>query len=78
LIPRLRQSPIIGAFLDGVNVASVALMTLVSWQLGRAAIIDVPTALLAIISAVALIRFEINSVWLILAGAFAGLVLGLR
>jgi chromate transporter len=78
LIPRLRKSPITGAFLDGVNVASMALMTLVSWQLGRAAIVDLPTALLALISAVMLIRFELNSVWLILAGAFAGLVLRLR
>jgi chromate transporter len=76
LIPRLRQSPVVAPFLDGVNAASVALMTLVSWQLGRAAIVDLPTALLAVISAVVLIRFEISSAWLILAGALAGLALG--
>jgi chromate transporter len=76
LIPRLRQSPVVGPFLDGVNAASVALMTLVSWQLGRAAIVDLPTALLAVISAVVLIRLKMNSAWLILAGALAGLALG--
>ena len=43
LIPRLRRSPVMGAFLDGVNVASVALMALVTWHLGRTAIFDVTT-----------------------------------
>ena len=48
LVPRLRRSPLAGAFLDGVNVASLALMAVVTWQLGRAAIFDVTTVLLAI------------------------------
>src|SRR5436190_13770201 len=37
LVPRLRRSRIAGAVLDGVNVASVALMAAVAVQLGRAA-----------------------------------------
>jgi len=79
LIPRLRRSPVAGAFLDGVNVASLALMAVVGVQLGRAAIVDVPTALLAVASAAALFRWRINSAWLVLGGGLAGaLVLGLR
>lgn len=72
LVPRLRSSPTAGAVLDGVNVASLALMAVVALQLGRAAIIDVPTALLAGGAAVVLIRFRINSAWLVLAGAAIG------
>ena len=72
LIPRLRQSPIAGGFLDGVNVASLALMAVVTWHLGRAAILDSPTALLAVVSAILLIRFRVNSLWLILGGAMLG------
>ena len=72
-IPRLRRSATVGAFLDGLNVGAVALMAVVSWQLGRTAIVDVPTALLGLISAVALIRFQLNSLWLIVAGAVVGL-----
>jgi len=73
LVPRLRASPVAGAFLDGVNVASLALMAVVTAQLGRAAVVDVPTALLAIAAAVALLRFKVNSTWLVLAGAAVGL-----
>lgn len=54
LVPRLRRSKIAGAILDGVNVASLALMAAVTLQLGRATIIDVPTAVLAAIGAAVL------------------------
>jgi chromate transporter len=74
LVPRLRTSRLAGAFLDGVNVASLALMAVVTAQLARAAIVDVPTAVLALASAVALLRFKLNSTWLVLAGAAVGFV----
>lgn len=72
LIPRLRRSALAGAFLDGLNVASLALMAVVAWFLGRTAIFDVPTILLAAGSAFLLWRFRLNSVWLVLGGAVAG------
>ena len=72
LIPRIRRSPAAGAVLDGVNVASLALMAAVTIQLGRAAIVDVPTAILAVISALVLIRYRPNSAWLVLGGAVTG------
>ena len=75
LVPRLRRSATAGAFLDGVNVASLALMAVVTWQLGLAAVRDVPTALLAAASAVALLRYRVNSSWLVLAGALVGAAL---
>jgi chromate transporter len=75
LVPRLRRSPLAGAFLDGVNVASLALMAWVTWLLGKDAIVSAPTALIAATSALLLIRFRVNSAWLVLGGAVAGLVL---
>jgi chromate transporter len=73
LIPLLRRSATAGAFLDGVNVASLALMAAVSFQLGRSAIVDWLTIGLAIASAVLLLRFRINSAWLVLGGAILGI-----
>jgi chromate transporter len=75
LVPRLRRSPTAGAVLDGVNVASLALMAVVTLQLGRTAIVDVPTALLAAASAAVLLRFRPNTAWLVLAGGLLGAAL---
>lgn len=74
LIPRLRASSTAGAFLDGVNVASLALMAAVTWQLGRATLVDPWTFALAFVSAVLLVRFRVNSVWLIALGAALGIL----
>jgi chromate transporter len=72
LLPRIRDSNIAGAFLDGVNVGAIALMIAVSWQLGRAAVVDFLSGAIAAVSAVVLIYFRINSAWLIFAGGLAG------
>ena len=72
LIPLLRRSETAGAFLDGVNVASLALMAAVSYQLGRSSIVDWLTISVAVASAVLLLRFRINSAWLVLGGAAIG------
>ncbi len=72
LIPRLRASKSASYFLDGVNVASLALMAVVTAQLGRAALVDVPTILLAVVSTFLLVRFKLNSTWLIFGGALSG------
>jgi chromate transporter len=74
LIPRIRRSAVAGAVLDGVNVASLALMTAVTVQLGHAALIDLPTIALAIVSAALLVRFKLSSLWLIALGAAVGLM----
>jgi chromate transporter len=77
LVPKLRASRVAGAFLDGLNVASLALMAVVTVQLGRAAVVDLPTALLALAAAIALLRFKLNATWLMLAGAALGIGLHL-
>jgi chromate transporter len=75
LVPRIRQSPTAGAFLDGVNAAALTLMVVVTYQLGRAAIIDFTTIVLALISGTTLFYFRPNSAWLVLAGGIIGWLL---
>jgi len=74
LLPRLRRSRLAAAFLDGVNAASLALMAVVTVQLGRAALVDWLTVALAVLSAALLLRFRLNATWLILGGAAVGLM----
>jgi chromate transporter len=74
LVPRLRRSPAAGPFLDGVNIASLALMAVVTFQLGRSAVTDGVSGALAIVAAYLLLRFKLNSAWLVLGGGLVGLV----
>ena len=72
LVPLIRRSPIAGSMLDGVNVASLALMTVVLWQLARATFVDRGAVAIAIVSVMTLAFWRINSAWLIIAGAALG------
>ncbi len=73
LVPRLRKSAVAAAALDGVNVASLALMAVVTAQLGRAALIDPLTIVLFAGATFLLFGLRVNSAWLVLAGAVIGL-----
>ncbi len=76
LVPRLRQWQWTAALLDGVNVAAIGLIAAVTLELAQAAIIDLVTLGLALAAAVLLIRFKVNSTWLILGAGVIGLVAG--
>lgn len=56
ILPRIRRSPVAASMLDGVVIGSLALMAVVAWQLGRAAIVDLPTLLIAAVTAFLLLR----------------------
>ena len=73
-IPRMRRSPWFGSLLDGVNAAALGLMAGVTWQLGRSALVDPLTVAIAVVSLVLLMRFKVNSTWLIAGGALIGLL----
>jgi chromate transporter len=77
LLPMVRRSAAARAALDGVNVASLALMAAVTIQLARTALAGPIGIALAVASAVALMRLRVSAAWLVLAGALVGLV-GLR
>ena len=75
LIPRLRASRALAGCLDGVVAASLGLMAAVTWQLARAAVVDLPAALIAVAAMMVLLRWRPNSTWLILGGAATGWLL---
>ena len=77
LVPRLRQSTWLSALLDGVNAAAIGLMAAVTLELARAALIDWLTIALALMAGVLLIRYRVNSTWLILAGGLIGIAAAL-
>ena len=72
LIPRLRQSAVAAAALDGVVAGSLALMAVVTWQLGKASLVDRTTLIVFGVSLIALLRFRVNSAWLIAGAAVLG------
>jgi chromate transporter len=77
LVPRLRRSPTAGAVLDGVTAASLALMAVVAWQLGRSALVNFTAVIVCVVSAVLLVRWRVNSAWLVVGGAVVGLIMRL-
>jgi chromate transporter len=72
IIPRLRNSPVLAGLLDGANVASLALMAGVTWQLGRASLVEPVPALIALGTLAALFATEVNTAWLVLGGGSLG------
>jgi chromate transporter len=73
-IPKMRASPWLAPLLDGVIAASLGLMAAVSLQLGRGALVDPLTVALFGLALVVLLKFKVNSTWLIAGGALVGLV----
>lgn len=72
LVPRLRRSPWMAAFLDAVTVSAVALMLVVAWNLGRLTLTTWQAWLLLLVGGVLFFRFRLNAAWLVLGGALAG------
>jgi chromate transporter len=73
-IVRLRKSSLASAFLDGVNVAALALMAAVTWQLAQSSIVDPLTFGISITALLLIFRFRVNSAWLVAGGALTGLI----
>lgn len=74
-IERMRASARAGAFLDFANAAAVGVMLLVTWDLGRAAIMDLPAAIIAVVALFAVWRLRVNGAFVMLAAVAAGLLL---
>jgi chromate transporter len=63
------------AFLDSVNVASIALIIAVAIQLGRGTLTGPWQAVIALAGAVVIVTTRANLAWIILGGALAGALL---
>lgn len=76
LIPKMRKSQLMSAFLDAVNIAAVAVILAVSVEMGKAALTDWRTVLIAVISlAVTFVFKKLNSAFIVLGGAALGYLL---
>jgi chromate transporter len=75
LVPRLRRSAWMAAFLDGVNVSAVGLMAAVVVKLGQATMVDAQAWGLGAVALLLSLRWKVNPAWLVLAGAVAGYAL---
>jgi len=76
LIPRLRRSAWMSAFLAAVNVSAVALMAAVTVKLAQSTLTDGVAVLIALLALILSIVWKVNATWLILGGALLGWVLG--
>jgi len=75
-VSQLRRSKFLGAFLDGVNVAALALMGSVTLQFASPALTNGPTIALFLASIAILAIARINAAWLVLAGGLLGVAFG--
>jgi chromate transporter len=75
ILPKLRRSAWMAAFLDSVNVCAVALMAGVMVRLAGDALRGWPMWAIAIAALAVLWRWKINPAWVVLGGALSGLVL---
>ena len=78
LIPKIRNSKIFSAFLDAVNVASIAIIIAVLIAMGRETLTEWRTIVIAVVSVAITISFKrINIVFIVIGGALAGYLLSL-
>ncbi|MFC0773775.1 chromate efflux transporter [Terrimonas alba] len=78
LVKRMRHSKLFAAFLDAVNIASVAIIVAVCYAMGKDSISDWRTIVIALISITLTFGFKkINSAWIVLGGSLTGYLLTL-
>ena len=78
LIPKLRRSKVMAAFLDSVNIVSVAIILAVVVEMGRETLLDWRTILIAVISfAVTFLFKSVNTAFIVIGGALLGYLLTL-
>lgn len=75
---RLMRSKLFASFLDAVNVASVAVIAVVCWQMGQESITDWQTISIALTSLILLLaKPKLNSAYIVLFGSIAGYLLNI-
>jgi len=78
LVKKMRNSKLFSAFLDSVNVASVAIIISVCFSMGKDSIADWRTISIAVLSIILIFRYKkINSAFIVLGGSLLGCLLTL-
>jgi chromate transporter len=76
LIPKLRKSKVMSAFLDTVNIVSIAIILSVIVEIGRLTLSDWRTIAIAVISFIVTFYFKkLNTAFIIFGGALLGYAL---
>lgn len=78
LVKKVRNSVLFAAFLDAVNVASVAVITVICIEMGMATVTDWRTITISLLSFAVVFGFrKLNSAFIVLGGALVGYLLTL-
>jgi chromate transporter len=78
LVPRMRQSKLFSAFLDGVNIASIAIILTVCFNFARTTVTDWRTILIALLSLIVTFGFrKVNTVFVVIGSGLLGYALQL-
>ncbi|PEN13899.1 chromate transporter [Longibacter salinarum] len=75
IVPRLRDSIWSASFMDAVNVSAVALMAVVSAELGLATLTSLPNAIVFLLAMIAVFALRLSSLYIVLGGALIGYLL---
>lgn len=76
LIPKMRKSAIVSAFMDAINVGSVAVIMAVVISMGIDAIVDWRSILILLISIFVAFKFnKLNSAFIVIGGSLLGYLL---
>lgn len=76
LVTKMRSSKPLGAFLDGVNAAAVAVILAVCITMGQAVLVDWRAIFIAILSGIVVFQFkQVNAAFVVIGGAVLGYVL---
>lgn len=78
LIPKMRQSKLLGYFLDSVNIAAVAVMIVVLFNMGKDTLVNWQSMAIATFGMIAFFGLKkANSMWIVLGGGLLGYLLQL-
>ncbi|TGD59248.1 chromate efflux transporter [Flavobacterium humi] len=78
LVKKMRNSVLFSGFLDAVNVASIAIIVSICFEMGKETITDWRTILIALISIIITFKYKkINSAFIVLGGSLVGYILTL-
>tara|TARA_R110002096_G_scaffold86990_3_gene199778 strand:- start:1828 stop:2937 length:1110 start_codon:yes stop_codon:yes gene_type:complete len=73
LVPKMRNSKVISAFLDAVNIAAVAVIIAVCFEMGKDTLTGWRTIVIALLSLISVFTFKkVNSAFIVVGGALLG------
>ncbi|WBV55174.1 chromate efflux transporter [Chryseobacterium daecheongense] len=76
IVRMMRGSKIFSSFLDAVNIASIAIIINICYEMAKDSIADWKTIIIAVLCIILMFTFKkINSAWIVMLGAFLGYIL---